>query len=392
MQERAAPSTQRGEEGSMSGFDLKYYADVFATIDSIYQQELLRPADLPGLVNWFCHVRENGRTGEWVREQIRLSPEYAEVHKPRPNLPRLVTRGSVFALETGARFTAIECSDFNLFGRYLSEGVDTVRTILQERAALGFNMLRVWSEYQGNAQFTVEIGRLVPSEHDFYFLQLGEFFDLCADYGFYVELTVFTGTGIAGHWERVGAVAQEHGNALLELANEVGAHPSINPSDYQPIPGVLCSHGSNGSQAIPVRPAWDYETFHTNDAFEWWRKGGHNGMELSAGAEGIQGSGKPILANENTRPDRDGNINHHHDAAAACALLIAGSCFHAQSGKRSALFGSDRPFAEAFVRGAKSVNLAYQDGRYFREDPGTDLRVYSRINPDGSRHTVRIRR
>src|SRR6185503_3507624 len=176
-------------------YDLQWYADITNGIRDIYWQELYRAPDEGGWVNWFHHIREGGKSFEWVREQIRLSPEYAEVHKPRPNLPRLVTRGSVFALGTGARFTAIECSDFNLFGRYLSEGADAIRPVLQERADLGFNMLRVWSEYQGNAQFTAEIGRLVPSEHDFYYLQLGEFFDLCASYGLYVELTVFTGTG-----------------------------------------------------------------------------------------------------------------------------------------------------------------------------------------------------
>lgn len=372
-------------------FDLKYYADVFARLDDIYFRRLNRPIDMGGLVNWFWHWRENGASFDWIEEQVTLSAEYLELTKPRPSLPRLVTRGSVFALENGERFTAIECSDFNLFGRYLSEGADAIRPVLEERSALGFNMLRVWSEYQGNATFTAEIGRLVPSEWPDYGTRLDQFFTLCAAYGLYVELTVFTGTGIAGHWETVGLVARQHTSVILELANEVGAHPSINPANYQPIAGVLCSHGSNGSQATPVRPAWDYETFHTNDAFEWWRKGGHNGMELSAGAEGIEASHKPVLANENTRPDRDGNITHHEDAAAACALLIAGSCFHARSGKNSTLFGQDRPFAEAFVRGAMSVNLGYQDGRYVREDPGADLRVYSKVLPDGRRETVRIR-
>jgi hypothetical protein len=146
-----------------------------------------------------------------------------------------------------------------------------------------------------------------------------------------------------------------------------------------------------------VRPAWDYEAFHTNDASEWWRKGGHNGMELSVGADQLPASGKPVIANENTRPDRDSNLAHHEDAAAACALLIAGSCFHSQSGKKSALFGQgpDRAFAEAHVRGAKSVDLAFQDGRYAHPielETAADLRVYQRILGDGSRETVRVRR
>jgi hypothetical protein len=259
-------------------------------------------------------------------------------------------------------------------------------------------MLRVWSEYQGNAAFTTDIGRLVPSEHQDYHERLFDFFTLCSAYRLYVELTVFTGTGagLPNHWDVVGQSARLAGNVILELANEVNAHPSIDPNAYQPIPGVICSHGSNGSQAVPVRPAWDYEAFHTNDASEWWRKGGHNGMELSVGADQLPASGKPVIANENTRPDRDGNLAHHEDAAAACALLIAGSCFHSQSGKRSSLFtAADRPFAEAHVRGAKSVNLEFQDGRYghiIADEGPADLRVYRKTLPDGRFGLVRVRR
>jgi hypothetical protein len=121
-------------------------------------------------------------------------------------------------------------------------------------------------------------------------------------------------------------------------------------------------------------------------------------MELSQGdAEGnIKPSGVPVIANENTRPDRDGNIAHHQDAAAGCALLIAGSCLHSASGKRSALFSAaDRPFAEAFVRGARSVNLEFQEGRYSHDgsqEGPSDLRVYQKILADGRRETVRIRK
>lgn len=298
---------------------------------------------------------------------------------------------------TRKRFTVIECTDFALFGRYLTEGETVVREVLRERADLGFNMLRVWSEYQGNAQFTAEIGRLVPAEHPRYAEQLVAFFALCSAYGLYVELTAFTGTGIPGHWEWIGWAAPQATNVIVELTNENNAHtPNINPANYRSLAGIPCAHGSNGSQSVPVRPWWQYETFHTNDAPEFQRKVGHNAMEISEGADALQGSHIPVIANENTRPDRDGNLTHFYDAAAGAALLCAGSCFHSQSGKRSALFtAADRPFAEAWVAGARSVNLDYQEGRYVHEsamETPADLRVYSRVNPDGSRETVRIRK
>jgi hypothetical protein len=375
-----------------------YHAEAKGLSD-IYWQELNRAPDEGGWIEWFWHWREGGKSFEWIRARIRESAEWHAIHdKPQPvTLPRLVPAGSVFTLSTGERFTAIECSDFNLFGRYLIEGEDVVREVLKERSALGFNMLRVWSEYQGNAQFTAEIGRLVPSEHDFYYEHLVTFLGLCSAYGLYVELTVFTGTGIRNHWDNLGAWLPGVTNVIVELANEVNAHPSINPNDYRPIPGVICSHGSNGSQSVPVRPAWDYETAHFNDAFQWPRKVGHNSMEYTVGAEALPASGKPVIANENTRPDRDGNGNHFYDAAAGAALLCAGSCFHSQSGKRSSLFDSrDRAFAEAWVAGAKSVPLSAQGQPYKHrmdlEGPNagaTGERVYQRGNDQKA--IVRIR-
>jgi hypothetical protein len=146
-----------------------------------------------------------------------------------------------------------------------------------------------------------------------------------------------------------------------------------------------------------VRPAWDYETAHFNDAFQWPRKVGHNSLEYSVGATDLPASGKPCIANENTRPDKDGNINHFYDAAAGAALLCAGSCFHSQSGKRSSLFDSrDLGFAKAWVAGAKSVPLSAQGQAYKhrgdleRPDAGaTGERVYQR--GDDPAAIVRIR-
>jgi len=382
-------------------FDLKYYADVFATIDSIYRQELNRPADLGGLVNWFYHVRENGRDADWLRAEIRKSDEWHAIHdKPQPqSLPRLVPTGSVFRLENGVRFTAIECSDFNLFGRYLVEGEDVVREVMKERAAHGFNTLRVWLAYSGDAQFEAEIGRLVPSEHPGMYSRIPEFAALASAYGLYVEFTAFTGGAIPRHWEQIGTALEGVTNVIVELTNENNTHtPNIDSAAYRPIPGVVCSHGSNGARSAPVRPPWGYEVYHTNDISEWWRQGSHNGMEFSQGdAEGqIVPSHAPVIENEKTRPDRDAHPNHHEDSAAAAALLIAGSCYHSQSGKRSDLFDArDRAFAEVFVRGAKSVDLACQEGSYRHamelEGPN-DLRVYQKVYGDGRRYTVTIRK
>jgi hypothetical protein len=311
-----------------------------------------------------------------------------------------VPYGGTFRLETGERWTAIETSDFNLFARYLTEGADAIRPVLAERSAIGFNLLRVWTAFWGGPTFTAEIGRLIPSEHPEMYAKLQPFASLCASYGLYVEFTAFCADVVPGHWESLGAALQDQTNVLIELVNEHGAYPSnLDPQDFQPLPGVVCSHGSSASQAVPVRPWWHYETSHWVNVYQWPRKCGHNSLEFSEGAENLPASHVPVIANENTRPDQDGNVNHFYDAAAGAALLCAGSAFHSPSGKKSALFDArDRSFAEAWVAGARSVRLEFQDGRYRHaaelEGPNagaTGERVYQRVLSDGRAETVHIR-
>jgi len=314
----------------------------------------------------------------------------------------LVARGSFFALETGERWTAVQCSDFALLARHLA-GED-ITPILEQRASCGFNLLRVWTLFDID-----KIGTLTTLDYD----RIPAFVALCASFGLYVELTAYTGINDPQHWSRLCKTALDcRPRPLLELVNELDAN--TNEADaqgrvfdlklhHQPPAPLLSSHGSNGSQAIAVRPPWSYEEFHTNDATEWHRKVGHNAMELSDGAQGspgfpdLQGSRVPVLANENTRfPDRAQSPEMAFDAAAGAALLCAGSCFHSVSGKTSELWsGVELECAKAWADGAKSVSLEFQEGRYDHpkelEGPG-DLRVYKRILPDGRAFTVRIRK
>jgi hypothetical protein len=387
----------------MTAYDLEWYAMVFGTIDAIYQEELNRPADLGGLVNWFHHVREGNKDGAWVRARIQELPEWAEVHKPRPSMPRLVNRGGFFATETGERFSVCGCSDFNLFTTYLMLGEARTREIMQERSDIGFNWLRVWLAYwdTNTNQGIPGIGKLNPADFPDMYAQLAPFCKLAEEYGLYIEFTAFAGPHIPGHWEQIGQALQGVPNVAVELGNEINAHAvTINPNAYQPLPGVLCSHGSNASRNTPPRPWWGYETIHFVNVSQWPRQVGHNTFELTFGADGIAASRVPAVANENTRPDQDGAVHHFFDAAASAALLCAGSVFHSQSGKASVNFDErDRAFARAWVAGAKSVPLEFQDGRYRHapelEVPGDwqfGARTYQRILPDGRSYTVAVRR
>lgn len=303
-----------------------------------------------------------------------------------PALVNLRTRGQFFEQEDGTRFTAIGCSDFALLAKY--QNGEDIRPVLDQRKACGFNMLRVWTAFDipGIGVFTTLDYAKVPG-----------FVDLCAQYGLYVEFTSYTGINDPMHWSYLCAAARRcQPFPLLELVNELDQNTNepdhkghvFNLSDYQRPDGLLTSHGSNGAERVPVMPFWSYATFHTNDAYEWQRKVGHNAMEIWAG---------PTYSNENTRyPDKATSLTMATDAAAGAALLCAGSCFHSVAGKASVAFDqATEAAARAWVEGAQSVDLKFQDGTYRHAgelETADILRAYQRGLASGEAATVLIRK
>ena len=309
----------------------------------------------------------------------------------------LVVRGQFFTLETGEPFTVMECSDFALFLRHLL-GED-VRPIIDERLEVGFNLQRIWL-LNTSVLGAVAPGGLTPQTHPELYDALPGFCELLTRQGSRGEFTAFTQPGSLmprfvdqeRHLDRVAAVLRAYpGIHLLELVNEYDAYPDSD-SGVTSLPqpsGVVGSHGSGGAGSVPALSPWTYGLYHTNDLPEWPRKCAHNPMEKVANV-----IGRPAWANENTRPDRDPVVHHFEDAAAGAALLCAGSCFHSQEGKLSQRFGPSRLFAEAWVRGARSVPLEFQRGAYLhRQDlEGPDCsRAYERRLPDGRGYVVPIR-
>jgi hypothetical protein len=231
--------------------------------------------------------------------------------------------GQFFTMN-GQPWTAIECSDFSLYKRHF-EG--DVRPVLQERAALGFNLLRVWL-----LNTTVIPGGLGPWMYRDFYTELAPFARACASYGLCVEFTAFTQTQTLmpkpedqrTHWLMVCDALRGVPNVLLELVNEADQHDnrtdasllSMRPKD------ILCSSGSNGADSPCPEPVWDYGLYHSNGLSEWQRKVGHNAMEDIGDKYKI-----PAMSNENTRyVDQDASLAHAEDAAAGAALLCAGAC------------------------------------------------------------------
>lgn len=319
-----------------------------------------------------------------------LPPTWVQLEKllVPTSLPALIVNGHVFQQADGTPWTAIECTDFRLFQRFLT-GED-ITPQLAQRQAIGFNQIRVFGMCRNLFDF-------VPGEY--FYNRLPTFVQRAAAFGLRTDFVVFPDCALVMpvladqllHWQRVGdALRPVASSVLVSLQNEADQAPNyIVAAAFNPLPGLLCSHGSNGSEAQPVPPYWAWTELHTNEASdEWPRKVGHNAMEIWAG---------PTIATENKRyPDRDNSLIHAFDAAAGAALLCAGSCYHGVDLRQSLVISGDElAGARAWVAGARSVDLRYQHGEYNhpieleRESPDR-LRVYQRILPDGSAGTVII--
>ncbi len=324
-----------------------------------------------------------------LRQQLGLTPNPLP---PTGTTDELVTRGQFFGLANGTYWTSIECSDFNLLNRW-QHGED-IAPVLDQRRACGFNMLRVWTLFD-----VPGIGTFLDVDY----ARIPAFLELCATYGLYVELTVFTGTkrlmpaqaDQQQHLDRVCEAVRTfgHASALIECGNEWNEGDNAWSLTLRWPTDLLISGGSVGSDTWPTEcglPILVYQEYHSNGAPEWQRKCAHEPMAIADGQH------VPCQANENTRyTDSDHSLIHAYDAAAGAALLGMGSCFHSVNGKLSLPWdGDELAAALQWANGAHSVPLEFQDGAYRHapelEGPD-DLRVYQRTLNEAA-ETVHIRK
>lgn len=266
-------------------------------------------------------------------------------------LPQLTPDNDIraFRLPNGQVFYVIEATEFNLYARWL-DGED-INPVLDQIASAGFNFGRVWTSYDVcrsgiNCQ---KIGFLRPSNYPNFYTAIPEFLRLTARYGIYVEFTAFAGPyqtlfdnidQMVDHWNRFIAATTGQTGVIRELVNEGNNGPNLGlPYErlLRPHDNVPTSHGSNAQDSFPVEPIWDWAGYRPAGG-EWWRKPGHNAMEVANQAH------VPIWSNEMTRCcDQDADPNHFVDAAATSALLAYGFDYHTISGKSGELW-TDQEF------------------------------------------------
>jgi len=136
-------------------YDLKWYADIAQGLRDIYWQGLNRATDEGRWINWFHHVREGGKTFEWVREQIRLSPEYVALHttpafQPAPRFWKGNMCGvrvpGVPAVNGGARDASLVLSWF--YDRYSDDWRWAIRHVWRTRGIT--HVVLSWPDARSN--------------------------------------------------------------------------------------------------------------------------------------------------------------------------------------------------------------------------------------------------
>jgi len=178
--------------------------------------------------------------------------------------------------------------------------------------------------------------------------------ELAAAHQLHVEIVALAGTrdapvDLGSQLEAIGQISSEHGNALIEIANEP-AHPSQMPDVHRP--EVLVKLRSRVPRTIPValglvegldRPsAGDYVTWHSP------RDSGNGGwahvLALAEGPELLKHWNKPVISDEPIGAGqaleagrRDDSPDRFRAAAVITRLAGLGATFHYEGGLQASI-------------------------------------------------------
>jgi len=290
--------------------------------------------------------------------------------EPSP-LPRLVRNGHWIEYEDGTPFGWRGASDFQILQRLANGEGGGVDAVLDQRRALGFEVLRTGGMCSIMFHFN-------PFDYSNYWQIVEELARRAARRKLRIEFTAFVDAALImpsahdqrRYWsqvlEAIPAIQAKFRNLFVEDINE--SDQTVNRleilGELGRVAGVLNSHGSNGADAPPVFPVHDYAGLHPARPADWPRRDAHNPMEDIADRFGCA-----AICGEGCRPDqgRGPVASDHFDSGAGSMALHNGDTFHCVQGKMSVPFtGDDYRCAVAHARGMHAVPLEYRYGVYTR--------------------------
>ncbi len=295
---------------------------------------------------------------------------------------------TLFRRADGSIFPWVGASDFALFARY-TRGED-IGPILNERIALGFNILRVFGMFDrfgiGGPQAS-GLGTFTPATTTNYYPKLRAFVELTQSRGVRVEIVVLAdadersdGTG-----GLLPTLAEQQTHLTLSLAALTGTWGATvnwaneafkNAARVEQlrgdcrVAGVLCTYGTKLPDGdIPtVWPILDYLEPHDHERKEEWPRTARGYGEIVDALQAPVVANEPIGYAEVARPgSRAVDPNDAAYFAATMQMFASGSTFHSDDGVASRLF---RPVqlaaAKAWAFGARWVPPEAQLAPYQR--------------------------
>ena len=254
-----------------------------------------------------------------------------------PEHLRIVASG--FVTPDGHPFQWRGITAFRLL-EYAARGQDAdVERYLSWAESQRLTVIRVLAMGQGFMNLSPADGRAA----------LPRLLDAAARHKLYVEIVALAGTrdvsvDLDAHLAAIGEIASQHGNALIEIANEPG-HPSQSADVHRP--EVLAHLRSRVPPTVPValglvegldrRSAGDYVTWHSprDDRLDGW---GHV-LALAEGPSLIRQWNKPVISDEPIGAGekyeagrRDDGPARFRGTAVVTRLAGLGATFHYEGG------------------------------------------------------------
>jgi len=231
-------------------------------------------------------------------------------------------------------------------------GVD-IRPILQDRRDAGANLVRMLAQKADNTGYSLS------SHTPGYWNAVIRTCELVGEAGLYGEWTVFADTKkmMPNPVEQQDFYAQtvetirKFPHMVLELVNEdKHATQSINAQAFRRPDGLLSSHGSGLTDAQPVKPLWDYATYHAR------RTPAPPNAKPFNNLSGYEFHPEwphpvPYVCEESVKPEDYGYNAAYARQMGLAARLGPGATFHGSWWLEERLFNDDeRSCARAFFR------------------------------------------